>query len=233
MELTKTQKTSDQTSEGDTFTSQRQKSHEDFGPNISSFEESFFNPRKNNQLTLQLKAWIEDAIGEELATEDLGQSLHDSIVLCKLMNAIKPGSFSISCYERQPLPTMKMMENIRRFVEHCQSLGVAEQYLFKTIDLYEEMNMDLVVECLYQLKQLFQPKVDRPKTTKKKNTDSSYSFQESAIATDLLIPFLYGATFGMALKCGKQISTYIFSSMQHVPRVFGTFWQSNELNKFF
>lgn len=43
------------------------------------------------------------------------------------------------------------MENISSFLRACRALGVSEHDLFETVDLFEEKDMNVVVQCIFAL----------------------------------------------------------------------------------
>jgi hypothetical protein len=58
--------------------------------------------------------------------------------LCKLANALKPGS--VKKINTGSL-AFKQMENINSFLEFARNKGVKANDLFQTVDLYEASNM--------------------------------------------------------------------------------------------
>ncbi|EDO27284.1 predicted protein, partial [Nematostella vectensis] len=68
----------------------------------------------------------------------LQNTLKSGVVLCKLANAIQPGA--IKKINNAKMNFM-MMENIENFCNFVQTKGVASQYQFVTIDLFEGKNM--------------------------------------------------------------------------------------------
>lgn len=95
----------------------------------------------------QAQWWIENVTGIQF-TEGFGPSLKDGVLLCKLVNTIKPGSVARINESKMPF---KQMENISNFLKACRALGVQEHSLFETVDLFEEKALDLVVKCLLAL----------------------------------------------------------------------------------
>ncbi|CAF4046374.1 unnamed protein product, partial [Rotaria magnacalcarata] len=58
------------------------------------------------------REWIEAVTGERFPTDDYEEALHDGIMLCKLMNKLKPGS--VPKIHTQGCP-IKLRENIGLF----------------------------------------------------------------------------------------------------------------------
>jgi len=67
-------------------------------------------------------------------------ALKDGVALCKMINAIKPGS--VKKVNESKMPFMQM-ENISAYLTACENYGVRE--VFQTVDLYEERDLGSVV----------------------------------------------------------------------------------------
>ncbi|KAL6045448.1 putative estrogen receptor binding protein strongylocentrotus purpuratus [Balamuthia mandrillaris] len=96
------------------------------------------------------RKWIEHVTGERFASEDWVNSLKSGVLLCKLINEIKPGSIKHinEPAEDSPLRPFYHMENIIQFSHHCLALGVSPQDLFDPVDLYEGKNVMRVLSCI-------------------------------------------------------------------------------------
>ena len=92
----------------------------------------------------EARAWIEAVLGEPLGDETLHVILKSGVVLCNLINALKPGS--IKKISTKKMPFMQM-ENISNYLAAVgpSGLGIPAFETFMTIDLYEEQNMQAVV----------------------------------------------------------------------------------------
>ncbi|XP_032235370.2 calponin-1 isoform X1 [Nematostella vectensis] len=99
-----------------------------------------------------VRMWIEGKtscnFGGDTA-DDFQNTLKSGVVLCKLANAIQPGA--IKKINNAKMNFM-MMENIENFCNFVQTKGVASQYQFVTIDLFEGKNMHQVLITLNDLK---------------------------------------------------------------------------------
>ncbi len=84
-------------------------------------------------------------------TADFQASLRDGVVLCKLVNAIKPNS--VAKINSGNL-AFKQMENINNFIAVARDMGVRPADLFQTVDLYEGSNMTQVLTTLDNVKRL-------------------------------------------------------------------------------
>lgn len=77
--------------------------------------------------------------------------LKNGIVLCKLINAIAPGSVKKI---QEKGTNFQLMENIQRFQAGIKKYGVPEEEIFQTADLFEKRNIAQVTLCLYALARL-------------------------------------------------------------------------------
>jgi hypothetical protein len=96
----------------------------------------------------QVKAWIEAVTGESFKSEPFGDMLKDGMLLCKLINTIRPGT--VKKINKMKMPFMQM-ENISNFLQGCRKLGVADHDCFETVDLYEQKDLGVVVQCIMAL----------------------------------------------------------------------------------
>ncbi|KAJ6242839.1 muscle-specific protein [Anaeramoeba flamelloides] len=105
-------------------------------------QQAKFNP----ELEQQALNWIMDITGE--SGFEKTADLKNGVALCKLVNAIKPGSVRRINNSKFPF---KMMENVNNFLLACEKLGVPKHDLFMTVDLYEEKNIPLVIGSIHSL----------------------------------------------------------------------------------
>ncbi|KAI9503339.1 calponin homology domain-containing protein, partial [Coemansia spiralis] len=89
--------------------------------------------------------FIEAVLGLQLEAAALKDSLRDGVVLCRLINTLRPGA--IKRINTKTLP-FTQMENISNFLTAAQKLGLDSTDLFQTVDLYEGKNMPRVVMTL-------------------------------------------------------------------------------------
>jgi len=98
--------------------------------------------------------WIASKTGTSQGTQSFGDYLHTGVVLCKLANAISPGTIPKIAESSM---AFKQMENISAFVVACRDrFGVPVMDLFMTVDLFEEKNLTQVLQCLATLQRMFQ-----------------------------------------------------------------------------
>jgi len=86
------------------------------------------------RLEAEVRQWIEAVTHDRLGA-DFADSLKSGVILCKLINAIKPGA--IRNISNTKL-AFQQMENIGNFLSACESIGMKRHDLFQTVDLYEK-----------------------------------------------------------------------------------------------
>ncbi|KAL3656347.1 hypothetical protein V7S43_018838 [Phytophthora oleae] len=124
--------------------------------------------------------WIEAVLGERFLAS-FGDSLKDGVMLCTLMNKIKPGL--IPRIQTSSMP-FKQMENVSTFVRACRSIGVAEFDLFETVDLYNQKNLGQVAQCIHALGRTIQktmPEYNGPFLGVKESTVNLRQFSEAQL----------------------------------------------------
>jgi len=90
--------------------------------------------------------WIESVTGEPI--DDFYTDLHSGVVLCRLINAIWEGR--ISKIHTKETPAFQR-ENIQKFINKCEAIGLKKSDLFNVNDLYEEKDLGSVVKTLKSL----------------------------------------------------------------------------------
>lgn len=108
---------------------------------------------ENKEHEIQVADWIETTIGESLFDKaDLWASLKNGVVLCKLVNKIKPGT--IPSFNTTRLLPLLEMDNIQIYLKALWQLGVSSQDLFVTPDLYKNKGMPSVLQSIHALSTL-------------------------------------------------------------------------------
>ncbi|KAG3087612.1 hypothetical protein PI124_g17795 [Phytophthora idaei] len=128
----------------------------------------------------EAQEWIEAVLGEKFLAS-FGDSLKDGVILCSLMNKIKPGL--IPRIQTSSMP-FKQMENVSAFVRACRTIGVAEFDLFETVDLYNQKNLGQVAQCIHALGRTIQktmPEYDGPLLGVKESTVNLRLFSEAQL----------------------------------------------------
>jgi hypothetical protein len=94
---------------------------------------------KNAQEAADMMAaqrWMEAVTGKRFDDNDLWETTKSGVYLCELINRIKPGTVKkINKSARMPF---HCMENITKYIEGCESLGMRAGKLFRPPDLYEK-----------------------------------------------------------------------------------------------
>ena len=93
------------------------------------------------------QSWIEAVLGVKLEG-DLQEALKSGVVLCQLVNAIRPGCCAKPSSMSAPF---KQMENIGNYIAASESLGVRKDDSFQTVALYENKDMLAVLRQIHQL----------------------------------------------------------------------------------
>ena len=94
------------------------------------------------------KAWLQALAGEPFPAGSFQEALKDGVYLCKAINKLSPGAVKKINTSKM---AFKMMENIGNFLSGCEAYGLAKADLFQTVDLYEDQNIPLVVDCIHAL----------------------------------------------------------------------------------
>ncbi|KAI8942797.1 hypothetical protein NX059_000840 [Plenodomus lindquistii] len=102
-----------------------------------------YTPKAANEV----RAWIEDTLGERLPAGDLLDALKDGTVLCRLVNLAIP-SPGVR-FKKSAMPFIQM-ENISHFLRACEQppLNMPAHDRFLTVDLYESKDPAQVLQCL-------------------------------------------------------------------------------------
>jgi len=100
----------------------------------------------NADLEDRLMDWIEAVTG--YAIDSFHANLKSGQVLCDMVNAIRPGT--IGKVHRVSKPLMER-ENIQKFLQAAAGLGVKPSEMFGVNDLYDQRDMNAVLNCLYAL----------------------------------------------------------------------------------
>jgi len=90
--------------------------------------------------------WIETLTGEKLT--DTYTSLKSGVVLCKLINVIKPGT--IKFINVKPIAICER-ENLKSYIMACEILGVPKEESFTVSDLHDKKSINAVLLNIYSL----------------------------------------------------------------------------------
>ncbi|CAH2300091.1 LIM and calponin homology domains-containing 1 isoform X1 [Pelobates cultripes] len=89
----------------------------------------------------EAQKWIEQVTGRSFGGKDFRTGLENGILLCELLNAIKPGL--VKKINRLPTP-IAGLDNITLFLRGCKELGLKESQLFDPGDLQDTSNRTTV-----------------------------------------------------------------------------------------
>ncbi|KAM6132904.1 LIM and calponin homology domains-containing protein 1 [Pterocles gutturalis] len=92
----------------------------------------------------EAQKWIEQVTGRSFGEKDFRSGLENGILLCELLNAIKPGL--VKKINRLPTP-IAGLDNIILFLRGCKELGLKESQLFDPGDLQDTSNR-VTVNCV-------------------------------------------------------------------------------------
>lgn len=97
--------------------------------------------------------WVQSYVPDARLTgvsgpDNVHEKLKDGVVLCKLINALQPGSIKNINSSKM---AFKQMENIGSFLDAIQKFGVSKTDSFQTVDLYEATNMPQVILTIHAL----------------------------------------------------------------------------------
>lgn len=96
----------------------------------------------------EARQWIEEILKVKLEGT-FAEALHDGIHLCNLINILNPTVKPLKPTSSKL--SFKQMENIHLFLLALADLKVPSFETFQTVDLYEEKNMNQVVDCMFAL----------------------------------------------------------------------------------
>jgi hypothetical protein len=94
------------------------------------------------------REWIETVTGEKMGECTLQEELKSGVVLCNLVNALKPGVCPKPATGKM---AFKQMENIGNYLSACEKLGVPAYSSFQTVSLYENKDMIAVLTNIQAL----------------------------------------------------------------------------------
>ncbi|XP_073898471.1 LIM and calponin homology domains-containing protein 1 isoform X20 [Castor canadensis] len=97
----------------------------------------------------EAQKWIEQVTGRSFGDKDFRTGLENGILLCELLNAIKPGL--VKKINRLPTP-IAGLDNTILFLRGCKELGLKESQLFDPSDLQDTSNRVTVKSLDYSRK---------------------------------------------------------------------------------
>eukprot|EP00163_Fabomonas_tropica_P014082 TRINITY_DN2572_c0_g1_i23.p2 TRINITY_DN2572_c0_g1~~TRINITY_DN2572_c0_g1_i23.p2 ORF type:complete len:200 (+),score=48.62 TRINITY_DN2572_c0_g1_i23:66-602(+) len=102
------------------------------------------------ELEAQARDWIQQVTGETVGTgpDDFCESLKSGVILCNLINKIKPGA--VKKVNNSKIAFMQI-ENVGNYTKACQQLGVNPSDLFDPPVLIEGKDPGAVVRNIHSL----------------------------------------------------------------------------------
>jgi len=80
--------------------------------------------------------------------KDVQTNLKNGVLLCHVINIIKPGSVKKINTNNM---AFKQMENIGNYLSACEAIGMSKTDCFQTVDLYEANNIPMVINQIFAL----------------------------------------------------------------------------------
>jgi hypothetical protein len=107
----------------------------------------------DSEVATAVKTWLEDCLS--ITITDLINGIKSGVILCQLLNKIKPNTVS-KIYEGGV--AYLQMENVGRYIKGCLEIGMTHTEMFETNDLVNEKNLSMVLSHLYALASFVQRK---------------------------------------------------------------------------
>lgn len=105
---------------------------------------------------VEILDWIEAVLGEKVPRDQpFEKVLKDGVILCNLANKIEAGSVKKI---NKKGGNFALMENVAAFQKAMKKIGVPEEEIFQTVDLFEARNIKSVVKGLIALGRTLQDK---------------------------------------------------------------------------
>ena len=112
------------------------------GSQLSEADIAAQSAKSQGDTTEQARKWIADVTGMPVEG-DLGEALKSGVLLCEVVNKVKPGTIRKISKSAMPFP---QRENIKAWTDAARDVfGVPDRDNFETGDLFEQSNMKQVV----------------------------------------------------------------------------------------
>lgn len=100
---------------------------------------------RNKYVESEIALWIEAVLNDPIPPKDFDDLLRDGVLLCRVMNTLKPGCVSKI---QKPWTKDNQRANIQAFLDAVRSYGVPEEYIFAIEDLHEKRNIPNVIKTM-------------------------------------------------------------------------------------
>jgi len=97
----------------------------------------------------EAQEWVEAVL--KMKFRDFFEEIKDGATLCKLINAIKPGTIAENKVQKNSKVAFHCRANIQLYIEGCAKIGIPQSERFETRDLFDGQRLDAVVDNLYAL----------------------------------------------------------------------------------
>ncbi|XP_023699659.1 calponin-2 [Paramormyrops kingsleyae] len=114
-----------------------------FSAEVKSKIAQKYDPQKEEELRI----WIEDVTGRTIG-DDFQKGLKNGVILCELINKLKPGSVKKI---NQSSQNWHQLENLSNFIKAITTYGMKPHDIFEANDLFESGNMTQVQTTLLAL----------------------------------------------------------------------------------
>ncbi|KAH9424516.1 hypothetical protein DERP_004701 [Dermatophagoides pteronyssinus] len=163
-----------------------------------------------------LLSWIFENIGEKvpegIAYEEI---LKDGVVLCKLMNKIKPGAIDKFASGGS---AYILMENINKFLKAAQDYGVPHDQLFRTVDLFERKNIPEVTAGIISLARVACNNPDYKGTQLEKWINAFEDLNNDELSTFCIIGQLFKSSSSIDIPIGQRLGNCVCRDSNHCKR---------------
>lgn len=161
--------------------------------------------KRNPEQEAEAQDWIETVLGSKFPPgESYEDALKDGIILCKLMNKIKPGAINKI---NTSGASFKMMENINLFQKALKEYGVADIDVFQTVDLWEQKDISQITCTLFALgRETYKhPEWTGPWLGPKPSEENVRDFDEDTIAAGKAVIGLQAGSNKGASQSGQNM----------------------------
>lgn len=150
----------------------------------------------------EIGLWIEAVLEDCIPPKPFEELLKDGVLLCRVMNTIKPGSISKI---QKPFTKDAHMANLNAFIDACRSFGIADEHLFAPEDLWEAKNIPKVVCTMLEMGKKMYDAGWEGASLGPKPTGEIKDWPETVLrASEAIIPAQYG-TNKFATQKGVRI----------------------------
>ncbi|KAI8580434.1 hypothetical protein K450DRAFT_237000 [Umbelopsis ramanniana AG] len=156
----------------------------------------------------QAQQWIEKILGYHLPTDDLQYDLQDGVLLCQVLNKVRPGTIHNIGYKDH---SFVKMENITNFLNGLRQIGLKNSELFQPNDLFESKDIMPVVNTVLALERAISTKSLPPASKKRLSQIPKSSFSKTT-------PFeLYEDLTHPAPSLSHSSEMKLRSTLNHIP----------------